>query len=1121
MKHYFISIIFLFGFVVKTTSQTTGQNYIVAITPTSKVLNSSALNSSNSTTQIQYFDGLGRPIETVQKGITPSGKDLVSCTEYDGVGREWKHWLPKTNNGGGAYVDPTTFKSMSEPLYGGDAKPFSETVYEPSPLNRIKEQFGAGQDWKNSNKRTTADYGANAAGEVKYFYADGNNQLTASNSYAENTLYKTISADEDGKQAIEYKDKLGRVVMKRSGADVDTYFVYNDLGQLAYVLPPLSADSLGNNTYNENTGNVKRFCYVYKYDDRGNCIYKKLPGCEPIYMIYDNADRLILSQDGNQRAKITKQWTINKYDIFGRILYTGVINREISPSEKEIVNNNIIIESCGTLNQFGNTGYTCNTFINEIQPLTVNYYDNYNFLSNLPSTIQSKLKYIQPTTFSKAYPESATDISELNAKGLLTGARIYMLDGSGNYTVSANYYDDKARVVQSRSTNHLGGYDIVYNKLDFTGKPNKTLKEHNIVSDGELQPTFPEIYTYEYDNAGRLLKTKYQLNNNPEVTLTDMTTDGYDELGRLKTKKRHNGADTESFNYNIRGWTTKITSGNFEEELNYQSIINPLSEACYNGNISSSTWTYNGQKKTYIYKYDELSRLKSGTAYNTSGSTLTSPSNQEQFTYDKQGNITSLARQKDNITIDAMYNIGYNGNQIQYVNDYSGSQNQYSVKEYQDKSNATIDFSYDANGNLIKDLDRDIVTIKYNILNLPEIIQFKNANSIYNYYDASGKKLKMEYRYAIWNWEVPMGGIADEQSTYGSDKSGIMYVDNIEYEFSQDDGQPLEIYSYNIYNSEGYVTTTGQFFYYRKDHLGNNREVWCANTGQTVQRTQYYPSGLPWAESTGASAQNKKYNGKEFVEAHGLDEYDSAARWYYPAIMRTTTVDPHAERYPSISPYAYVANNPIMFIDPDGRDIVLPKGTSTKDTYTILGNLQKLTNDKLVYSTQKDGTIRIKIASLGEGNKTAGTRLIRRLNSSDQTMTIQIASAGSGNSEVDVNSTNATNGKGTDVNVYFDPTSNPDIMTEDPKTGNVSGKKRPNQVGLAHEMIHGERSMRGEAIDYDERGTQTYKDASGKTVTEPVRKEEAATSGVKYHTKKDITENQIRKEQGQNKRGAY
>jgi hypothetical protein len=60
---------------------------------------------------------------------------------------------------------------------------------------------------------------------------------------------------------------------------------------------------------------------------------------------------------------------------------------------------------------------------------------------------------------------------------------------------------------------------------------------------------------------------------------------------------------------------------------------------------------------------------------------------------------------------------------------------------------------------------------------------------------------------------------------------------------------------------------------------------------------QYYPSGLPWAESAGASGQPWKYNGKEFVELHGLDEYDSEARWYYPAVCRTTTMNPLAEKY--------------------------------------------------------------------------------------------------------------------------------------------------------------------------------------------------------------------------------
>ncbi len=109
--------------------------------------------------------------------------------------------------------------------------------------------------------------------------------------------------------------------------------------------------------------------------------------------------------------------------------------------------------------------------------------------------------------------------------------------------------------------------------------------------------------------------------------------------------------------------------------------------------------------------------------------------------------------------------------------------------------------------------------------------------------------------------------------------------------------------------------------------MGNVREV-CKSAASgvvsspflTVQRMQYYPSGLPWADCMGADYQNRKYNGKEFIEIHRLDEYDSEARWYYPAIMRTTTIDPLAEKYYSISPYAWCGNNPVRFIDSEGRD---------------------------------------------------------------------------------------------------------------------------------------------------------------------------------------------------------
>ena len=129
-----------------------------------------------------------------------------------------------------------------------------------------------------------------------------------------------------------------------------------------------------------------------------------------------------------------------------------------------------------------------------------------------------------------------------------------------------------------------------------------------------------------------------------------------------------------------------------------------------------------------------------------------------------------------------------------------------------------------------------------------------------------------------------------------------------------------------VYNAEGYAENPGSpvYYYYRKDHLGNNREVWQAppsgggGAGTTVQRTQYYPSGLPWAEGLGADVQNKKYNGKEFVEMSGYDMYDYGARFYYPASPVLSTPDPLCEKYHSISPYSYCAGNPVNAIDPDG-----------------------------------------------------------------------------------------------------------------------------------------------------------------------------------------------------------
>lgn len=903
-----------------TTSPSNDQNYI----KTTRYLSS---DERSKQITIQYFDGLGRPEQVVVQQNTPSKADLATFTKYDTMGREWKNWLPTpVEDNYGMFVDELTLTNKASVHYG-DSYPYNETIYEPSPLNRVEQQFGPGQAWKNNNKRVTTEYLTND-GSVAYYFVNGTNNLERGTNYDQNTLYKTMVKDEDGKSTTEYKDKLGQVVLKQSiddtGDEVNTYYVYNDLGQLSYVIPPLAADILGTGTYGDDNETLKQYCYLYKYDARGNCIQKRLPGCDWIYMIYDKADRLILSQDGNQREK--NQWTFNKYDELGRLIITGIYHTEQNQSDLTQKCEDIVVSE--TYNS-GYYGYSWDK-LSEIPytgTLIVNYYDDYDRIEQ-HSGISSMLRYEGKEGYDSRYIN--LNLGQKSAKGLLVGTRTKILDGSGEI-ITAMYYDYQGRVVQTRSTNHLGGFDIKYNAYGFTGNITKSLSEHSI-NPTHTNPLL-ETYTYAYDHALRPTTTTYTLNNNDPVVLASNT---YDELGRLKEKKRHNATDTEQFQYNIRNWTTKITSGQFTEELLYNTNNNYNNiTPCYNGNISAVTWIYNGVKKAYTYTYDKLNRLKLGNAYQVSGYTLYAPNNKEEFDYDKQGNIQRLWRQKDYTYVDFLQ-LYYNGNQLDYINDSGTNQDSYYVKEYQNKSAAASnEFSYDANGNMTKDLDRDIYTIKYNILNLPEIIQFKDGHQIINAYDAGGQKLSSRYYTILVKAEVPAintlepGQILNLQYNMDIiDETGTFYVDNKEYSFNGCD--PGWYWVDKVYNSEGYTNNLGGYYgpnyqYYRKDHLGNNREVWRANTNQTIQKTQYYPSGLLWARNSSDDtelplyANNRKYNGKEFVEMHGYDATDLGWRSIHNAKFRFDSFDPDAELDYDISPYAACHNNPVMKIDPNGR----------------------------------------------------------------------------------------------------------------------------------------------------------------------------------------------------------
>ena len=917
-----INIISILLLSLNLIAQSKDQNYILSRTY-------QTMDRANFLDKIQYFDGLGRPVETVQKAQSSKDGttwvDLVSIIEYDSVGRDYKHWLPvpatvKT----GDYVSATNFKTLANVQYTSSEKSYTTTNYELSPLNRVTGKYGAGASWYAGKKNDSVLYQSNLANEVGCFFVNSNSQLERNaNNYDANTLYKTQTMDEDGKITFEYKDKLGQVIMKQNilntSDKVNTYYVYNDFGQLAYVLPPIAVDSLP--TYGviyDNNGVLIRYSYLYKYDERGNNVVKRLPGCDSICMVYDKTDRLVMSQDGNQRLK--NKWIVTKYDQLGRVLYTGLLNNTSNRLQyKAILDNQVVTETYAGTPNFYNTGYTCTGTLVPLIPLTVNYYDNYKFRRML-SVDSVKLKDVILNGYDACYSST---------QGLLTGTRTFLVYDTGSKLVSAFYYDDHGRVVQTRATNYLGGYDITYNHYDFTGRIISTRKEHNILN----QSVIPEVYNNTYDNAGRLLITTYQLNNKTAIPLT---SNKYDELGRLINIYRHNSTDTITYAYNIRNWITLIKSGGFNETLYYNTNLPAGATACYNGNIAANTWKYNTTSYTYPYVYDQMNRLTSAGGGSCNG-------NFEYFSYDKQGNIKTLQRFKGYTPIDFL-TMTYEGNQVKSITDQKGSQNLYATKEYNNKANTTNEMSYDQNGNMIKDLDRDIVTIRYNILNLPDTIQFSTGNQIINRYAADGQKLGTEYFTRVTNLAIPLtpGSVIKQTYTLNTiNQNGIAYIDNKEY--STLNGNAALTALKRVYNAEGYAensTSTNPIYnYYRKDHLGNIREVnTYGSSGPFNQRTQYYPSGLPWAYNSDDNPgfQSRKYNGKEFVEMHGLDTYDYGARGYYPAMGRFTTVDPLAEKYYSISPYAYCAGNPVNRFDPDGMDWYT--STDGKTTYWQEGN---------------------------------------------------------------------------------------------------------------------------------------------------------------------------------------
>ena len=629
------------------------------------------------------------------------------------------------------------------------------------------------------------------------------------------------------------------------------------------------------------------------------------------------------------------------------------------------------------------------------------------------------------------------------SKGSLTGSAV-TVSGSSTKIYKGYYYDVKGRVTKVVQNNLLGGYDVTNTVYTFTGQPATVTHSHTASG----KSTRTEVYTYSYDHADRVSKVEHTLGGT-KITLADYT---YDSFGRLSTKSLHGSAANKlTYAYNLRSWLTGITSTRFTQNLYYNTGVGT---ARYNGSISSMTWK-SGNESTvrgYKFTYDGLDRMLNATYGETAGISTNANRFSENVTgYDKNGNIKGLQRYGqlssaaygmiDNLTLTL------NGNQLNRVDDAVTASAYNGGFEFKNGANAADEYSYDANGNLTKDLNKGISGITYNFLNLPNVVTFSDGSTITYTYGADGTKLRTVHK-------------------IGSTTTTTDYCGNVVYENGV---QKL------LLTEEGYVTLSdSKYHYYLKDHQGNNRVV-ISQSGTVEETNHYYPFGGAFASTS--NVQPYKYNGKELDSKKGLNWYDYGARHYDAALGRFTTNDRFAEKYYSMSPYQYGANNPVNNIDVNGDTIVVnPNPNGLIDNVRIFFG----------FDTKYQKDVKADLQQLKKDDKEIGEMIIE-LEKSKNVHSITRTKRGKSNSSgFDREKAKKDIPQGSIIN--YDP----DVKTD------INGNHRTPRIGLSHELQH--------SSDVD-KGIMSYENIGNGI---PMREIRAIN-----------TENKIRKRTGDAKRTEY
>lgn len=764
-----------------------------------------------------YLDGIGRPIEKVSRETaTPDPAqqnnlwgDVVQFSRYDPLGRQQVQYLPYTTT-----TESGKFKSApltEQPLYYttryNETSAFSTSTYDNSPLNRVMNVKSPGTSWANG-AGSSATYDLNDATDNVQVFSIGYNSGDAPvnlGAYPEKTLFKTKHTDENGKLFIEYSNQSGQLVLKKVQVDdlpsaahqgwICTYSIYDDFGLLRYRIQPEGVKYLDANGWSFSGTNGQKvmdeFCFRYLYDEKGRNTLKKAPGARELNMLYDQRDRVVFMQDGNQRAQSPAEWTANLYDELDRTVITTLYKttKTVAALQTDIDNavttSTVTVTSQGggagnlvvsTRDQVTNRyaaqnsvefviGFTSaanDEFIAELDPAATgqqvsvtavayknpitasdlnnasvctivkyNFYDDYSY-----GTVKSF-----NTNFdnSVAYTSGDAIVKSLRTINMATGSMVRVL-GTSTFLTTSVYYDDKGRPIQTIEDNIKSGQDITTHQFQFDGRLLSTNTKHTTVGSG--YSSFSIVTKNLFDKIGRItgIQKKYAAND-----FKTIASYNYDDAGRLQTKhldpgytgSGKNELESLIYSYNIHNEITGInkdyalkTPGKYDKWGNYFGL-------------------YLGfDNRDNVFAAGQLNGQVTGTLWTTQGDDA---QRKYDFSYDNAGRLTSALFKEKQKPADS----------------WGNSKMDISVTG----SNGRIE--YDLNGNLLSMLQKGVVPGNATPVNIDDLH--------YSYASLSNKLMRVTDNATTGTANGKSGDFVDGSNTgtddYVYDNNGNLVID--------------------------------------------------------------------------------------------------------------------------------------------------------------------------------------------------------------------------------------------------------------------------------------------------------------------------------------------------------